>query len=163
MERVFEILLVILLGYFGLNFYLRKKSKGFETFYAGIQENTIKESNQILNSLLFKYAENPSDTLATEIYDLLRQNICYVILTFKEKNDPNDNRTLTLKNSINFRNVKDGNIGAFTDFELMKSYVGNYISTEILLIGDFIKLCNEQNIKSFTLNFTLKHPFTLSQ
>ena len=163
MERIFESLLALVLCSLGLKFYLKKKRKGFRTFYGGVQENTIKESNLILNNLLLKYSENPSDALATEIYDLLSQNTCYVILTFKENNDPNDNRTLKLKNSINFRKVKEGNIGVFTDFELMKSYVGDYISTEILLIGDFIKLCNEEKITSFTLNFTLKNPFTLSQ
>lgn len=163
MERIFEISLALVLGYFVLRFYLKKKRKGFENFYGSIQENTIKESNPILNNLLLKYSENPSETLTTEIYNLLSQNTCYVILTFKENNEPNDNRTLTLKNSINFRKAKNANIGIFTDFELMKSYVGDYISTEILLIGDFIKLCNEEKITSFTLNFTLKNPFTLSQ
>ena len=43
----------------------------------------------------------------------------------------------------------------------MRSYVSNYISTDVISIGDFIILCNEKNIKSFSLNFTLKNPFIL--
>ena len=91
MERIFETLLVLVVCYVGLKFYLKKKRNGFRTFYGGIQENTIKESNPILNNLLLKYSENLSDTLGTEIYDLLSQNTCQVILTFKDNNDPNDN------------------------------------------------------------------------
>jgi hypothetical protein len=32
-------------------------------------------------------------------------------------------------NPINFRKIKNDNIGAFTYFDIMRNYVGKYIST----------------------------------
>ena len=97
-----------------------------------------------------------------EIFQTLSQNQTYVILAYIDNKDPKDNKTFTYTNSINFRKIKNGNIGVFTDFEIMRSYVSNYLSTDIMLIGDFIKLCQENNVKSITLNFTLKNSFSLT-
>jgi hypothetical protein len=134
----------------------------FEKFNASIQENTIKEANEILNKYLLEFSNEPTEELGHKIFDILSQNQSYIILTFIDNKDPNDNKTFSLNNSINFRKIKNGDIGAFTDFNIMRSYVGTYISTEILLIGDFIKLCNDYDIKSITLNFTLANPFRLT-
>ena len=56
MERIFEILFALMLGYFGLKFFVKKKRKGFENFNGSIQENRIKEFNLKLNNLLLKKA-----------------------------------------------------------------------------------------------------------
>ena len=109
-----------------------------------------------------EYSNNPTDELGQKIFHILSQNQSYIILTFIDNKDPNDNKTFSLTNSINFRKIKNGDIGAFTDFDIMRSYVGDYISTEIILIGDFIKLCSDYEITSITLNFTLQNPFRLS-
>jgi len=162
METVIGIILLIVIGYFLFTKYAKKKYDGFLKFYDGIQENTIKEANEILNKHLLEFSNNPTEELGQEIFHILSQNQCYIILTFIDNKDPNDNKTFSLTNSINFRKIKNGDIGAFTDFDIMRSYVGNYISTEIILIGDFIKLCGEYDITSITLNFTLPNPFRLT-
>ena len=86
-----------------------------------------------------------------DIFDILNQNQSYIILTFIDNKDSNDDKTFNFTNSINFRKIKNGNIGAFTDFDIMRSYTGNYISTEIIHTGDFIKLCGEYDITSISL------------
>lgn len=162
MEIVIGIILLIVIGYFLFTKYVKKKYDGFLKFYDGIQENTIKEANETLNKHLLEFSNNPTEELGQEIFHILSQNQSYIILTFIENKDPNDNKTFSLNNSINFRKIKNGDIGAFTDFDIMRNYVGNYISTEIILIGDFIKLCADYDITSITLNFTLSNPFRLT-
>lgn len=162
MEIVIGIILLIVIGYFIFTSYAKKKYEGYLKFYDGIQENTIKEANEILNKHLLEFSNEPTEELGDKIFDILSQNQSYIILTFLDNKDPNDNKTFSLTNSINFRKIKSGDIGAFTDFDIMRSYVGNYISTEIILIGDFIKLCGDYNITSITSNFTLPNPFILT-
>ena len=162
MEITTIITLLAVIAYFLFKYYAKKKYDGFHKFYDGIQENTVKEANATINMLLIEFSNEPTEELGRKIYDILSQNRTYIILTFLDNNDPNDNTTFSLTNSINFRKIKNGGIGAFTDFDVMRNYVGNYISTEIILIGDFIKLCNEHNIKSITLNFTLPNPYRLT-
>jgi len=155
-------ILLIVIGYVGLNIYLKRIHKGFLKYYDGIQKNSVKEANKLLNILLIDYSIDPIEEKHFEIYDLLSQNKTYVILTYLDNKDPNDNRTFSFTNSINFRKIKDDEIAAFTDFDIMRNYVGNYISTDIMLIGDFIKLCNSHNIKKIILNPTLRTPLILS-
>lgn len=162
MEIVIGIILLIVIGYFLFARYAKKKYDGFLKFYDGIQENTIKEANESLNKYLLEFSNNPTEELGQKIFHILSQNQSYIILTFIDNKDPNDNKTFSLTNSINFRKIKNGDIGAFTDFDIMRSYVGDYISTEIILIGDFIKLCRDYDITSITLNFTLPNPFRLT-
>jgi hypothetical protein len=162
MEMVIGIILLIVIGYFLFTRYAKKKYDGFLKFYDNIQENTIKEANETLNKYLLEFSNEPTEELGYKIFDILSQNQTYIILTFIDNKDPNDNKTFSLTNSINFRKIKNGDIGAFTDFDIMRSYVGNYISTEIILIGDFIKLCADCGITSITLNFTLPNPFRLT-
>lgn len=162
MEIFIEVTLLILVGYFIVNRFVKQKISGFNSFYENIQENTIKEANEILNRYLLEFSNNPSEELTVKIIDTLSRNQSYIILTYIDNNDPQDNGTFSLTNSINFRKIKNGEIGAFTDFEIMRNYVGSYISTEIILIADFIKLCNDKGITSITLNFTLPNPFRLS-
>jgi hypothetical protein len=71
---------------------------------------------------------------------------------FRGNKSSYDNKTFSLTNSIIFRKLKNWDIGAFPDFDIMRNYVGDYISTEINLIGDFIKLCCDYDITSITLN-----------
>jgi hypothetical protein len=162
MEITIGIILLIVVCYFVFIRYTNKEYDGYLKFYDGIQENTVKEANKTLNMYLLEFSNDPTEELGRKIFDILTRNQSYIILTFIDNNDHNDNKTFSLTNSINFRKIKNGNIGAFTDFELMRSYVGTYISTEIILIGDFIKLCGENNITSITLNFTLPNPFRLT-
>ena len=167
MEILIGLIILGALGFFGFKWFLKKQVKktldGFEQFYGGIQENTVKEANRLLNKLLIEYSDNPENSLGVEILNLLNQNTCYVILTFIDNNDPNDNKTFNLTNSINFRKIKNGDIGVFTDFDIMKAYVREYISTEIIPVNEFLNLCDKFNINSITLNFTLKNPFILSR
>ena len=162
MEIAIGIILLIVIGYFLFTKYAKKKHAGFLEFYGGIQENTIKEANDTLNKHLLEFSNNPTEKLGQEIFHILSQNQSYIILTFIDNKDPNDKKTFKLTNSINFRKIKNGDIGAFTDFDIMRNYVGEYISTEIILIGDFIKLCSDYDITSITLNFTLPNPFILT-
>ncbi len=155
-------ILVLIVCIFLLIKYLNKKFNQSLKIYDSIQENTVKEANNTLNQYLLEFSKEPTETLGHKIYDILGKNQSYIILTFMDNKDPNDNKTFSLMNSINFRNIKNGNIGAFTDFDLMRSYVGNYISTEIVLIDDFIKLCEIHSVKTITLNFTLPNPFRLT-
>ena len=150
------------IGYFLFKKYVKKKNDGFLKFYDEIQENNVKEANAIINKLLLELSNEPTEELEHKIFDILGQNQTYIILTFIDINDPNDNKTFSLTNSINFRKIKNGEIGVFTDFGIMRNYVNNYISTEIILIGDFIKLCSEYNITSIIFNFTLPNPFILT-
>ena len=150
------------MGYFLFTRYAKKKYDGFIKFYDGVQENTIKEANKTLNKYLLEYSNNPTDELGQKIFHILSQNQSYIILTYIDNKDPNDNKYFSLTNSINFRKIKNGDIGAFTDFDIMRSYVGDYISTEIISIGDFIKLCNDYDITSISLNFNLQNPFRLT-
>jgi hypothetical protein len=163
MEIAIGIIILLVIGYFLFNQYALKKYAGFLKFYDGVNENTVKEANKSLNKYLFDYSNNPSEELGRKVFEELNQNKSYIILTFVDNKDPNDNKTFSFTNSINFRKIKNGDIGAFTDFDLMRSYVGNYVSTEIMLIGDFIKLCGNHSVSSITLNFTLPNPFRLSQ
>jgi|GEM_PF-5187394 len=163
MEIAIGIIILVVVGYFLFKQYAKKKYAGFLKFYDGINENTVKEANKSLNKYLFDYSNNPSEELGDKISEVLNQNKSYVILTFVDNKDPNDNKTFGLTNSINFRKIKNGDIGAFTDFDLMRSYVGNYVSTEIMLVGDFIALYGKHSIASITLNFTLPNPFRLAQ
>jgi hypothetical protein len=162
MEKLIGIILLIIIGYFFFKRYANKKYKGYLKFYDEIQENTIKEANKILNKYLLVFSNEPTDELWEKIFDILSQNKNYIILTFLDNKDPNDNKTFSLTNSINFRKIKNGNIGAFTDFDLLRSYARDYISTEIILIGDFIKLCESNKVKTITLNFILPNPYTLT-
>lgn len=162
MEIVIGIILLIVVGYFLFTRYAMKKYDGYLKFYDGIQENTIKEANETLNKYLLEFSNEPTEELEHKVFHILSQNQSYIILTFIDNNDPNDNRTFSLTNSINFRKIKNGDIRAFTDFDIMRNYVGEYISTEIILIGDFIKLCGDYDITSITLNFTLPNPFRLT-
>jgi hypothetical protein len=162
MKIAIGIILLIVIGYFLFIKYKKKKYDGFLKFYDGIQENTVKEANATINKYLLEFSNEPTEDLGRKIFDILSQNQTYVILTYLDYKDPNDNKTFSLTNSINFRKNKNGDIGAFTDFDIMRSYIGNYISTEIILIGDFIKLCGDYNITSITLNFTLPNPFRLT-
>lgn len=162
MEIAIGVILLIVIGYFLFTRYAKKKYDGFLKFYDDIQENTIKEANETLNKHLLEFSNEPTEESGKQIFDILSQNKSYIILTFIDNKDPNDNKTFSLTNSINFRKIKNGDIGAFTDFDIMRNYVGNYISTEIILIGDFIKLCDDYNITSITLNFTLQNPFRLT-
>ena len=162
MEVLIKITLFILVGYFLINRFLKKKISGFNSFYENIQENTIREANEILNRYLLEFSNKPSEELTAKILDTLTRNQSYIILTYIDNKDPKDNGTFSLANSINFRKIKNGEIGAFTDFEIMRNYVGSYISTEIILIADFIKLCDDNGITSIVLNFTLPNPFRLS-
>ncbi len=159
---VIGIIVLIVLGYILFRRYVKKKYDGFLKFYDGIQENTIKEANETLNKYLLEFSNEPTEKLGHKIFEILRQNKTYIILTFLDNKDPNDNKTFSLTNSINFRKIKNGDIAAFTDFDIMRNYVCNYISTEIILIGDFIKFCEAQNVKTITLNFTLPNPYRLS-
>lgn len=161
MEIVIGIILLIIIGYFLFTRYSKKKYDGFLKFYEGIQENTIKEENETLNNYLLEFSNKPSEDLGHKIFNILSKNQSYLILTFIDNKDPDDNKTFSLTNSINFRKIKNGNIGVFTDFDIMRSYVGDYISTEIIMIGEFIKLCGEYDITSITLNFTLPNPYVL--
>lgn len=161
MEIVIGIILLIIIGYFLFTRYSKKKYDGFLKFYEGIQENTIKEENETLNKYLLEFSSKPSEDLGHKIFNILSKNQSYLILTFIDNKDPDDNKTFSLTNSINFRKIKNGNIGVFTDFDIMRSYVGDYISTEIIMIGEFIKLCGEYDITSITLNFTLPNPYIL--
>jgi len=161
MNIAFGIIVLVVIGYY-LIIYPQKKYNGFLKFYDGIQENTITEANSTLNKYLLEYSHEPTEELWNKIFNTLSQNQTYVILTFIDIKDSNDNKTFSLTNSINFRKIKNGNIGAFTDFDIMRSYVGNYVSTEIILIGDFIKLCGDYDITAITLNFTLPNPFSLT-
>jgi hypothetical protein len=163
MEIAIGIIVLVVMGYFLFKQYAKKKYAGFLKFCDGINENTVKEANKSLNKYLFDYSYNPSEELGDEIFEVLNQNKSYVILTFIDNKDPNDNKTFSLTNSINFRKIKNGDIGAFTDFDLMRSFVGNYVSTEIMLIEDFITLCGKHSIASITLNFALPNPFRLAQ
>ena len=156
------IILFVVIGFFLSRKYENKKYDGYLKFYDGIQDNTVKKANATINKLLMEFSNEPKKELSQQIFDILCQNQTYIILTFIDNKDPNDDKIFSLTNSINFRKVKDGDIGAFTDFDVMKSYVGTYISTEIILIGDFIKLCTEHKIKSITLNFTLPNPYRLT-
>jgi hypothetical protein len=162
MEIAIGIVLLIVIGYLLFMKYAKKKYNGFLKFYDGIQENTIKEANETLNKYLLEFSKEPTGELGHKIFDILSQNQSYIILTFIDNKDTNENKTFSLTNSINFRKIKNGEIGAFTDFDIMRSYVGNYLSTEIILIGDFIKLCGDYDITSITLNFTLPNPFRLT-
>lgn len=162
MEIVIGIIVLIVIGYFLFAKNAKKKYDGFLKFYDGIQENTTKKANKTLNKYLLEYSNNPTDELGQKIFHILSQNQSYIILTFIDNKDPNDNKTFSLTNSINFRKIKNGDIAAFTDFDIMRNYVGDYISTEIILIGDFIKLCSDYDITSITLNFTLPNPFRLT-
>lgn len=161
MEIVIGIILLIIICYFLFTKYSKKKYDGFLKFYDGIQENTIKEENKTLNKYLLEFSNKPSEDLGHKIFNILSKNQSYLILTFIDNKDPDDNKTFSLTNSINFRKIKNGNIGVFTDFDIMRSYVGDYISTEIIIIGEFIKLCGEYDITSITLNFTLPNPYIL--
>jgi len=125
MEIVIGIIILIVIGYFLFNRYVKKKYDGFLEFYDGIQENTIKEANETLNKYLLEFSNNPTEVLGHKIFHILSQNQSYIILTFIDNKDPNDNKTFSLTNSINFRKVKNGNIGAFTDFDIMRNYVRN--------------------------------------
>jgi len=165
------IIILFVLGVIGLFVFLwfdiEKKRKGFFKFNEEIQQNTIKEPNYSLNNLLLEYSENPTEELNAKILNILKQNNTYIILTYYDNNDPNDKRVETPTNSINFRKIKNGNIGTFTDFDIMKKYVGNignkYLSSDIMLIGNFLNLCvNFGGITSITLNFTLPNPYTLT-
>ena len=162
MEIVIGIILLIVIGYFLFTKFVKKKYDGFLKSYDGIQENTIKEANETLNNHLLRFSNNPTEELGQKIFHILSQNQSYIILTFIDNKDPNDTKTFSLTNSINFRKIKNGDIGAFTDFDIMRNYVGDYISTEIILIGDFITLCSDYDITSITLNFTLPNPFRLT-
>jgi len=162
MEIAIGIIILIVIGCFLFIKYAKKKYDGYLKFYDGIQRNTVKEANATLNKYLLEFSNEPTEELGRKIFDILSQNQTYIILTFIDNKDTNDNKTFSLTNSINFRKIKNGDIGAFTDFDIMKNYVGNYISTEIILIGDFIKLCGDHNITSITLNFTLPNPFRLT-
>lgn len=162
MEIVIGLVFLIVIVYFLFMKYAKKKYDGFLKYYDGIQEKKVKEANEILNQYLFEFSNEPTEELGNKIFDILSQNQSYIILTFIDNKDLNDNKTFSLTNSINFRKIKNGDIGAFTDFDIMRSYVGNYISTEIILIGDFIKLCGDYDITSITLNFTLPNPFRLT-
>jgi hypothetical protein len=162
MEILIGIIFLIVIGYILFTRYAKKKYHGFLKFYDDIQENTVKDANETLNEYLLEYSNLPTEELGNKIFEILSQNKTYIILTFLDNNDPNDNKTFSLTNSINFRKIKNGDIGAFTDFDIMRSYVGDYISTEIILIGDFIKLCSDYDITSITLNFTLPNPFRLT-
>lgn len=162
MEIVIGIILLIVIGYFLFTRYAKKRYDGFLKFYDNIQENTIKEANETLNKYLLEFSNEPTEVLGNKIFDILTQNKSYIILTFIDNNAPNDNKTFNLINSINFRKIKNGDIATFTDFDIMRNYVGNYISTEIILIGDFIKLCSEFNIKAIILNPTFRNPFILT-
>jgi hypothetical protein len=162
MEIVIGIILLIVIGCFLFINDMKKKYNGYLKLYDGIQENTIKEANEIMNKHLLEFSNNPTEELGQEIFHILSQNQSYIILTFIDNKGPNDNKTFSLTNSINFRKIKNGDIGAFTDFDIMRNYVGDYISTEIILIGDFIKLCSDYDITSITLNFTLPNPFRLT-
>ena len=161
MEVIFEITLFILAGYFLINWFVKQKINGFNSFYENTQENTIREANKILNLYLLEFSNKPSEELKAKILDILSLNQSYIILTFIDNKDPKDDGTFSISNSINFRKIKNGEIGAFTDFEIMRSYVGRYISTEIILIADFIKICKNKGITSISLNFTLPNPFRL--
>lgn len=156
------IILLIIIGFVSMVMYGNKKLHGGLKIYSEAQEYTVREANQTINSLLFEYSNEPTQELAQQIFDTLGQNKTYVILTFIDNKDPNDNKTLELTNSINFRKIKNGEIGAFTDFDLMRSYVGDYISTEIILIDDFINLCKSHDVKAVKLNFTLQNPCRLT-
>jgi hypothetical protein len=162
MEIAIGLVFLIAIGYFLFIKYAKKKYDGFLKFYDGIQEKKIKEANETLNKYLFEFSNEPTEELGDKIFDILSQNQSYIILTFIDNKDANDNKTFSLTNSINFRKIKNGDIGAFTDFDIMRSYVGTYISTEIILVGDFIKLCSDYDVTSITLNFTLPNPFRLT-
>ncbi|GHT12981.1 hypothetical protein FACS189426_17200 [Bacteroidia bacterium] len=154
---------LICLGYLGVKYYIKRRIVGFERFYGNMQENTIRESNKLINNLFIEFSENPTEELRSKIFAILDKNQTYVILTFIDNKDPNDNRTYELTNSINFRKIKNGEIVAFTDFDIMRKYVGkNYISTEIILIGNFFELCKQYNVKTIILNHILKNPFILT-
>ena len=163
MEIVIVIILLIVTGYFLFTIHAKKKVDAFLKFYDGIQENTIKEANESLNKHLLDFSNNPTEELSEKIFHILSQNQSYIILTFIDNKDPNDNKTFSLTNSINFRKIKNGDIGVFTDFDIMRNYVRDYISTEIILIGDFIKLCSDYDIASITFNFTLPNAFRLGK
>ena len=156
------IILLIVIGSFLFIKYLKKTNDGFLKFYDGIQETTIKEANETLNKYLLSFSNEPTEKKWNKIFDILNQNQSYIILTFIDNKDSNDDKTFNFTNSINFRKIKNGNIGAFTDFDIMRSYTGNYISTEIIHTGDFIKLCGEYDITSISLNFTLPNHFKLT-
>ena len=128
MGIVIGIILLIVIGYFLFTKYAKKKYDGFLKFYDGIQKNTIKEANENLNKHLLEFSNNPTEELGQEIFHILSQNQSYIILTFIDNKDPNDNKTFSLTNSINFRKIKNGDIGAFTDFDIMRNYVGDYVS-----------------------------------
>lgn len=162
MEIAIGIILLIVIGYFLFTRYAKKKYDGFLKFYDGIQENTVKDANETLNKYLLEYSNEPTEEIGNKIFEILSQNRTFIIFTFIDNKDPNDNKTFSLTNSINFRKIKNGNIGVFTEFDIMRSYVGNYISTEVILIGDFIKLCEAYNVKTITLNFTLPNPYRLT-
>jgi hypothetical protein len=155
-------IILLIIGIFSLMQYIKKLYNGYLKIYDGIQENTIKEANETLNQYLLEFSNEPTEVLGHKIFDILSKNQSYIILTFIDNKEPNDNKTFNLTNSINFRKIKNGDIGAFTDFDIMRSYVGNYISTEIILIGDFIKLCEIHDVKTITLNFTLPNPYRLT-
>lgn len=156
------IVLVLVVAYFLFRKYATKKYDEFLRFYDGIQENTVMEANALLNILLQEFSNEPREDKGRSIFDILSQNKTLVILTFLDNNDPNDNQTLSITNSINFRTIKNGVITVFTDFDIMRNYFGNYISTEIILIGDFVKLCSDFSIKKIILNPTLSNPFLLT-
>jgi len=151
-------IMVYFVGKFVVRMYAKRVHKGYLKFYDETQRVTIKTPNAVLNKCLLEFSDEPTEELYAKILDILTQNNTYVILTYFDNKDPNDNKLFIPTNSINFRKIKEGNIGVFTDFEIMEQYVGNYISTDIMLIGDFIELCaNYGGITSITLNFTLPH------
>jgi UDP-2-acetamido-2,6-beta-L-arabino-hexul-4-ose reductase len=57
MEKLIGIILLVIIGYFSFKRYLNKKYKGYLKFYDGIQENTIKEANKILNNYLLEFSK----------------------------------------------------------------------------------------------------------
>lgn len=155
--------MLIIVIYAVIKWYVKKKYNGFLEFYDRVQENTIKKANSNLNKHLLEYSNKPTLELWNKIVEILNQNESYIILTFLDNKDPNDNRTFNLTNSINFRKIKNGEIGVFTDFDLMRKYVRNYISTEIILVGDFIKICETYNLETIIFNFTLPNPFMVGK
>lgn len=161
-EIVFLIGVVLFFVYKYLAKYIEKKQAGFHDFYNNIQENTIRDTNGALNYYLLLYSDEPSIELEKLILDIIYQNQSYIILTFMDDKVQINNQSPSFTNSVNFMKIKNGDIGVFTDFELMRSYVRINVSTEILKIGDFIKLCKEHEIESLTLNFILKNPFRLT-
>jgi len=97
--------IIILIGYFLFLKYAKKKSDRFLKCYDGIQENTAKEANATINKYLQEFSDEPTDCLDRKIFDFLSQNQAYIILTFIDNKDPNNIKSSSLTNSINFRKI----------------------------------------------------------